>query len=219
MSIKEFLAIFVPSLLGLVVVVYAMSYFFGFSWLYLLLVVAFAYLMYREYYKWSRNHLKCDPNDGVLYVEDNAHPFILFFINGSSDDPIPLDDLELETPTVSFLDKWVFHCGTLGAGKRTLKGVKHMDELLAIQKYIESFKKQTINVSKEQVDYLAGILETLESMGRDLKTLVDFVVKDGPAASPPPPITHAQPIPIRPQTHPTQKPEESEEPETDPSER
>lgn len=176
LSIKEFLAIFIPSLLGLIVLVGSLWYFFGFHLVfYALLVFVFVYFMYREYYKWSRNHLKCDPEDGVLYMEDRAHPFILFFINGSDDDPIPLNDLALDTPTVSFLDKWVFHCGTLGAGKRKLKGVKRIDELLAIQKYGESLKKQSVNLGKEQVDVQMATLETLESMGEDLHNLVGLV--------------------------------------------
>ena len=206
LSIKEFLALFVPALLGLVIIIGALQYFIGFGWWDIVLLTVFAYFMYREWYKWSRNHLTCDPEDGVLHVEDHAHPFILFFITGSADDQIPLDDVELDTPTRSFFDHYVFHCCTLIAGERPpLKNVKNVEALLAVQKYRESMKKQAINLDKEQVDVQMAMLETLESMGRTLESMAQdlgSVARLLAAQASAPPAedrsSWTRPIPIRP---------------------
>ncbi len=177
-SIQGFLRWAVPIGLGTIFVIAALWLLLGFRvWYAVILLVAW-YFVYREYYKWSRNYRTCHPTDGVLHIEEHSHPIILFFINGSPDNQIPLDDVEMDTPTISFLDRWVFHCATLILGSETLKDLKGMDELLAIQKYRESLKKEAITLDKQQVSVQMAILETLESMGRDLKTLVRLMVDE-----------------------------------------
>jgi hypothetical protein len=200
-SIQKLLRTWVPWLLGIVIVVGGLWRLVGFRWWFMPLFAAAVYFMYRDYYRWSRNHDTCDPDNGVLYIEDHSHPFVLFFINGSSDDPIPLDDVELDTPTRSFFDRWVFHCSTLVAGERKLKDVKYVDDLLAIQKYRESLKKQSVSLDRQQLDVQMAILKTLESMGEDLHVLVDLLSSQRDTTqreSDPPtrPIPIQQPAPI-----------------------
>lgn len=193
LSIKSFLKVTVPVVAVTFVVTVLLWYFLRLHWWYVLIVIAVvtvsAITIYREYYKWSRNHLACNPDDGVLHIEDHSHPLILLQINGSSDDRIPLDEAELDTPTLGFLDRWVFRCAPLIAGDRTIKDVKHVEELLAIHKYYESMKKESINIGKDQVSVQSAILETLESMGRDLAEVVRFLASIG--------FVDAQPLPPR----------------------
>ena len=182
-SIKSFLKPTVPVVAVTIFATVLLWYSLREHWWYLLIVVALVIVagitIYREYYKWSRNHLACNSDDGVLHIEDHSHPLILLQINGSSDDRIPLDEAELDTPTRGFLDRWVFHCAPLVAGDRTIKDVKHVEELLAIHKYYESMKKESINIGKDQVSVQSAILETLESMGRDLSRVVRFLANVG----------------------------------------
>lgn len=193
LSVKSFLKPTVPVVAVTVIATLLLWYFLRDEWWYVLIVLAIliasAIVVYRQYYKWSRNHLSCNPDDGVLHIEDHSHPLIFLQINGSSDDRIPLDEAELDTPTRGFLDRWVFHCAPLIAGDRTIKDVKHVEELLAIHKYYESMKKESINIGRDQVSVQSAILETLESMGRDLKKVVEFLgnigfVDEQPAPSP-----------------------------------
>jgi hypothetical protein len=137
-------------------------------------------MFYRDYYRWRHNRITCSPDDGVMHIEDRAHPVILFFINGSTDDQLPLDDVKLDTPTRSFMDRWVFHCDTLIIGKSKLRDVKDAKHLQAIQKYRESLKKHSVVLDKQQVDINFAILQTLEAIGRDLRDMLGLIRPNGP---------------------------------------
>lgn len=169
-SVKELLKIAVPVIILAAIAITGLWYFFGFQLWYLVIGLVTWYALYRPYYKWSRNHITASPDEGVLYMEDHAHPFILFFIMGSAPDQIPLDDVNFDTPTRSFLDRYVFHCCTLNAGDQTIKGVRHIEELIAIKKYQESIKKQALDTGKQQLDVEMATLQTLESIADEFES-------------------------------------------------
>ena len=170
-SVQSPMRLWVPVWSLVIIALVVSTWYVGFKWWYILVVLATYLMFYRDYYRWH-NRLKCDPDDGILRIEDRAHPFVLFFINGSTDDQIPLDAIALDTPTRTFLDRWVFHCHTLVAGDRKIRDVKNVAHLQAIKKYRDSLKKHSVVLDKQQVDISFAILQTLEAMGRDLRELL-----------------------------------------------
>lgn len=169
-SVKEFLKIAVPVITLAITAIVVLWYFFGFQLWYLLIIAVTWYVLYPPYFRWSRNHIAASPDEGVISIEDHAHPFILFFIMGSSPDQVPLDDVNFDTPTRSLLDRYVFNCCTLNAGDKTIKGVRHIEELIAIKKYQESIKKQALDVGKQQLEVAMATLETLESIADEFES-------------------------------------------------
>lgn len=136
----------------------------GMQWWYVPPILIGGYFFYRDFWRWRHNWLTCSPEDGVLRIEDNTHPFILMFINGSTDDHIPLSDVKLDTPTRSLVDR-LFGCDVLVIGDRTIRNVKDAARLQSIQKYQESLDNRSATLSQQQVDIGRATLETMESIG------------------------------------------------------
>lgn len=203
-SVQALLRVWLPVAVLIVLVIGAAVYFVGFKWWYVFPALVAVYMFYRDFYRWRHNHITCSPDDGVLHIQDKAHPVILFFINGSTDDQLPLDDVKLDTPTRTFMDRWVFHCDTLMVGKNKIRDVKDAKHLQAIQKYRESLKKHSVVLDKQQVDINFAILQTLEEMGRDIRDLLTLARQGRPTPrvlvpDPDPDVT--EPIePVSPET-------------------
>ena len=184
-SVQALLRVWLPVGLLLAVMLFIATKYVGFKWWYVFPVLITVYMFYRDYYRWRYNRITCSPDDGVIHIEDRAHPVILFFINGSTDDQLPLDEVKLDTPTRTFMDRWVFHCDTLFVGKTKIRDVKNAKHLQAIQKYRESLKKHSVVLDKQQVDINFAILQTLEAMGRDLRELLGLARKGQSAPTAP----------------------------------
>ena len=167
-SIQAFFRLGLPIILVAVALIVSLWIAMSFQWWYLLIAFVGWYFSYREFYKWRHNHIICDPEDGVVRIEDVAHPFVLFFITGSNNDQKKIDDLNLNTPTRTLLDLYIFHCAKVVTDTRTLTDVKDVDGLLAIQVYRDSLAPHSVALQATQADVQLALLETVESIGRAL---------------------------------------------------
>lgn len=167
-------------LLGIVILI-GLEWFLPTRWYYYLIPLVAAYFAYREFYKWRHEDRYASAKDGLLYIKEKQHPFILFFITGSDTDGIPLEDLDLKTPRRTFFDAYVFHCCTLVIGKRKIRDVVNVDGLHAIQKFQNSLARHEAELSQDHLEVDLMALMNLEQVVGLLTEIRDLLRAPGSA--------------------------------------
>jgi hypothetical protein len=172
-SVQALFRIAIPVLvLGLALLI-GLVWIFSFKWYFLPIPFVAAFFSYREYYKWAHNHITCNPKDGVLRIQECSQLWL--GITGSNDDQHPLGDANLDTPTRSVFDAYIFHCCTLVIGKRRLRDVKYVDDLLDIQQFRESLSRHEAELSQDQLNVDLASLMNLETVVTLLTEIRDLL--------------------------------------------
>lgn len=149
-------------------------------WITWIIAVPTALVVYTQYWKWQNNHVRADPTDGNMHVEDKSHP-ILFWIRGSRADPITIEGVPLYSPKRGFFEEYVFKSNTIIVDGKTIKGIRNLDELLAIKNYRDTIKKQELDLTSNQLAVLIEIFkaqETTNSLLDSFHKLVGPALKD-----------------------------------------
>lgn len=143
------------------------------------------FLVAREYRRYNAEPLHCSPDDGLLSVfQANS---VKWLLRGSDQDPYPLDDLVPFTPPKTFFEWLIFRDSQTLQLKTssqsdagiviTLRDVRHVKHLVAIQKYRRSLQAKEVEQGHSMIDLLETTVDQnakLIEVMNDIKSLLSM---------------------------------------------
>lgn len=185
-GIKQFVISAVPLVVLVSLAVFiCLTMWLGFHAALLLVLVPGTFWAYREYWQWANNYVICNPYDGNLRIQERANMWLLIF--GSSDDVVSIENVNLDTPTRTLINK-IFQVDTLFVGDKCLHNMRNVAHLNAIKEYRTSLEQQQKTLGLLAFEANVAMLAVLERIEKRLENLGSFPAAVVAASEPVAPV-------------------------------
>ncbi len=146
----------VTALVPLLVLLATLAFHIAHAALTLLCLGSAIFILYRAYWMWVNRVIVCDPSVGLITVMQEGHWWLL--LNTSSPDNFGLDELDLNTPNRTIMQR-MFDCDTIKfKDGRSIEHVVNVAHLRDIQDYRKKLSKEYVRLQKNTNELLLHVI-------------------------------------------------------------